>query len=477
MHNSTLIEILSTFDKEDFKRFEDIVNSPYFNKKSTVTALFRIIKNVFPDLKTDKISRDIVWKKLFPGKKYNYGVMKNLIYDLQKLAERSLEMKTYETLHFDQKKNLLDALSNKELYTLFEKVIKTAKTKLEKIPVDQEYYLNLYYFESKQQSYLYNQSKYKDPDFCNPLPASEYLSSFFFLSFFGQSYNSLFQSKYYNKTYNTDFIITIFDFFEKSLSKDNELIRMFYYTLKTAIDSNDDEAFYALKELSERNMKKLNRMLYFNSSIGLINYSNFQIMKGRTEFVKHQFEVYKTMIESDQYYGDAKGNMGGIMFANIVGAAANAGEVEWAENFLENFKNKIEPAYRKHSLILANVILSIKKKKFDDALNYLSKAESRDLIQKINIRRFQIIIYYELGYTEELYSLIDTSKHFIANDKKSSEAVKNAFSNFITMLKLLISYKEKNFTRNESEISVVRKTIESSQTPNKVWLLKKVEEL
>ncbi|HMS65746.1 MAG TPA: hypothetical protein PKD83_10905 [Ignavibacteria bacterium] len=94
MLNTSLLEILRTFDKAELKRFEDFVQSPYFNKKTIIIKLFKNLKKYAPDFKKDNLKREIVWKSLYPEKEFNYGVMKNLIYDLTQLVERFLAEET-----------------------------------------------------------------------------------------------------------------------------------------------------------------------------------------------------------------------------------------------------------------------------------------------------------------------------------------------------------------------------------------------
>ncbi|MBK6878072.1 MAG: hypothetical protein IPG99_16910 [Ignavibacteria bacterium] len=69
------------------KSFADYVDSPFFNKKSSITKFFKSITVFYPDFNDESLGREILWKSLYPAKPYNYGVMKNLIHDLTKLAE------------------------------------------------------------------------------------------------------------------------------------------------------------------------------------------------------------------------------------------------------------------------------------------------------------------------------------------------------------------------------------------------------
>ena len=86
MNKSSLIEILRSFDKEELTKFEDFLNSPYHNKNRNTLRLFTVVKKYFPNFKSEELNKEIVWKKLFPDKDYNYGVMKNQIHELSKLC-------------------------------------------------------------------------------------------------------------------------------------------------------------------------------------------------------------------------------------------------------------------------------------------------------------------------------------------------------------------------------------------------------
>ena len=87
MLKSSLLEIIRTFTKQELAKLEDFVRSPYFNKKENVTKLFLEIKKYAPSFTDANLEKEEVWKKLFPGKDYNYGILKNLIFDLYGLAE------------------------------------------------------------------------------------------------------------------------------------------------------------------------------------------------------------------------------------------------------------------------------------------------------------------------------------------------------------------------------------------------------
>ncbi len=87
MYNSSLVEIIKSFSSSDIKRFDEFLNSPFFNKKPTVIKLWDDLKSFYPEFNSKEISKKNTYERIVPGKKYNYGTMKNMIFDLTKLAE------------------------------------------------------------------------------------------------------------------------------------------------------------------------------------------------------------------------------------------------------------------------------------------------------------------------------------------------------------------------------------------------------
>ncbi|MBK8552408.1 MAG: hypothetical protein IPL53_15600 [Ignavibacteria bacterium] len=64
MLNTSVLFIFRTFSSGEIKRFEEFLLSPYFNKKSAVVNLYRIIKNM------DPVSVHLTLKEKRSGKDY-----------------------------------------------------------------------------------------------------------------------------------------------------------------------------------------------------------------------------------------------------------------------------------------------------------------------------------------------------------------------------------------------------------------------
>ena len=244
------------------------------------------------------------------------------------------------------------------------------------------------------------------------------------------------------------------------------------------MDLNDVESFSRLKKLMNKNFNQFSHEEKFNFHLAMVNFCNFKIMKGNPGFMEEMFSIYKKMVEYGFYSIDKDGYINSSMYANIVSTAGNLREFDWAEKFLLQFKNKLQVSERELYFALANATLNIKKGNFNEALSYLSKCNSTNPIIKITIKRFQIAIYYELGYYEELNSLIDTSKHFISNDKMVTDSAKYIFSSFINMVQRMAELKSGNHKKDREFIlqSLKNETLKNNAT-NKIWILEKLAEL
>ena len=117
--------------EEELQQFSDFLRSPFHNKNKNVIQLFEIIKKHYPFFKSDKIVKEKIFKKLFPGRKYNDVVMRILISDLIKLSEEYLSCLSFFKKTLEEKKHLLYELRERKLDTLYNKNFRLAESILE----------------------------------------------------------------------------------------------------------------------------------------------------------------------------------------------------------------------------------------------------------------------------------------------------------------------------------------------------------
>ena len=478
MLKSSLIEIINSFSIEELIKFEDIVRSPYFNKKENVLKLFLEIKKHLSGFPEEEMNREIIWKKLFPSKQYNYGVMKNLIYDLNKLAFKFIELENYSHKKFDSVLNILEQLQSRGLYNFFEKKVKESLTDLKELNNDQELYLFNYLLEFKDtelQALKHNIKDLKELDF-NSLNRN--LCLFFYITFFHTNYNRYQIAFMYNYPVEDHNVSKIIKSYEEYEFKDyySESV---YLSFKTVYDPFNEDNYFRLKEIYYENFNKYSLKDKYDFTCSMLNFCKNNAGRGKSFYVNEQYQYTKIMAVNDLFSAIDSKYIDQYMFRNTVIAACTAGEFGWCEEFIERYKSKLKEEIREHSVNFALTHLNFKSKNYEAAIGYLSKCNYTAGMDKLNIKVYQSFLYYELGYTEELYNLIDSSKHFFKSDKTISKQSMSGFFNFISTLKMLSDFRC-NFQKRsygKSDLTEIKKYISENEMSGKNWLHEKISEL
>ncbi|CAN5579450.1 hypothetical protein BH10BAC5_BH10BAC5_20310 [soil metagenome] len=95
---------------------------------------------------------------------------------------------------------------------------------------------------------------------------------------------------------------------------------------------------------------------------------------------------------------------------------------------------------------------------------------------KYDLKLLQLMIYYELDYFEEAFSMLDSFRHFLANNKNVSERRGKSHEEFTNCYTDLLKCKTENSKKKPDEIKQELKTVYDSLR-YKDWLYAKADEL
>jgi hypothetical protein len=477
MLNSTLIKLLRSFTKTEIKDFGNMINSPYFNKKSAVVKFWEAVSIYAPDFKSKELERENIYNRIFPGKKYNYGTLKNLIYDVNQLAENFIMLKTYNAKTGLQHIHLLEGFLEKGLNDFFNKNIRAFENTVEENKNEEDYYKNKYTLEILKQSFLIQRDRfYNNSESIKK--ANEILTRSYFENIFNNNYSMMIWHYEHGGDYKNDFIKKIISYYKSSPVEMDYKVKIYYNAFMLFYDGSPVH-FHELKKLLEENLDKLNSEQKYNFFLAVGNFCIKKYNEGSMEFAKHEYETYRFMIDNNIYNSNNSMTMGGTFYKNVAIAALKYNKISWAHSFIEKYKNMLEPEIRENYYFHALIEYNIKLKKFREAVKYISRIKYTDSVAKLNIKKWEIITGYELGHFEELRYMIDSAKHFLRNEKKISPINKNIYLNFISFINRTMVLKEKQKWKAVSshEINILRRELMSAHTSHKGWLLEKVNEL
>jgi hypothetical protein len=204
----------------------------------------------------------------------------------------------------------------------------------------------------------------------------------------------------------------------------------------------------------------------------MMQYCYKKVLKGDTGFRRQQFEVVNIVLDKDMI---PPGNIEPYFFINSIRNAAILHEFTWCENFIWKYKGRLNKDRLNETLSYSNALLEFYRKNYENALKHISTFNTERSTIKIEFRNIQLIIFYELNYTDELLSLIDSYKHFLNRDKDNTEKIKALSSEFIRLVSKLV--KLRNDEDIESAILLKNEVMKNPYFNFKEWFLIKLDEL
>ena len=490
MLKSSLLEILRTFTKQELTKFEDFVRSRYFNKRENVVKLFLEIRKYAPELTNQNLEKEKVWMSIFPGKEYNYGIIKNLIHDLTGLSEKFILLEQYSADTFKCDYDLIEAANSRNIQKFtkskidqFERRVRNEIDPNRYSIIEDLFYVtaNFYYAKS---SFIKEYELKQEREESLKL-ASENLLYYFLVNSFKLIHNTFAHEVQghspVSKTLLEKFFLKLEEhsILEDLLLNENQdqdktakIVSCFYLMYK-ALTSDGDKAAYDKFKFYLRNNIEL------FSAFELQNLNNCRITceinlktpvsNGATELL----EWYKLLIEKNLFL-QRNGLITTPVMSNVINQSIKLNETEFAEDFLNRYAGKLPADSRDNTYSYCMAIIHFSRKEFGKSLECLSKISDEKLIRKYFLKKLFLKIYYELNDYESFNYSFDSFVHFKKRNKLTNEARAKAFSDFGNSVKGLFKIRN-SFDRYESE--KLRKHVLTNLNKDQKWFIEKLDEI
>lgn len=479
MISSKAIDLVITFSEEEFRKFGLFISSPYFNKENIQVKFYALLKKYYPDFNNRNFEKEKVFARLYPGKKYNDGVMRNILSGMLELAEDFLTIQKLQENEFNSKLSLMRELSDRRMEKLFEKAEIEAQEILNKREAKNDsYYYDSYLLLSEQRT---NKLKHKSSLYNTELFLTE-MSNNLTISFL---INILSSSTHMANTnlrmFQFDYNVSLVNELELYLDKESRKYKdityiQYYYNAFKLAKTKEEKYFYELKLISDTEYEKLSLKEKGSIFTLLTNYCYYKINKGELSFRKEHFLIYKEKIERGDYKGEMN-FLSHILYLNVVITGIDAGEIKWVEGFVEQYKNELDKINMENTYNFSHALLNYHHKNYSLALERASKVKTDDLSYKHQLKSLYLKVYYDMNETESFYSHVDSYRHFLTNEKHIPAATKDVLGNYVLFTKKLFDVKN-NKAEKDFELYKLKKEItENKLLVNKQWLLERAREL
>ncbi len=474
MDNYKIIQVLRTFNKKELRRFGEFVKSPYFNKNSSVIALYDSLSKYHPNFKNKDLTIGNLHAAVFPSAEFDYHKINNVISDLYQLSEKFLAQAFIEQKDFYVERNLFRTFREKGLYKLYDqKHSEYMKKLIGRKHKDEQYF---YYLYEMNDEYLWYATIRKPNTELNILQTE--FDHFFRYALIRllRFYNLMLHERNQN---NVDFRLTMFnEIFEHIKENDFEdsPALMIFKTILLLLHSKDVMYFNKLKTLKEKYLDDFSdddKHLVF---IHLYDFAAYMVnFSGDNSYNIEMFNIYRELIDRKLMTPESFLYPN---FMNVVKVACRVKEFEYAERFIEKFKVSIPKAELENVLEFCYGSISYSRGKLEVALKHFSRSNFQNFIFKVQVKIMLLKIYYYLKMYEQAEAMIDTFRHFVGREENLLSEHRDAYYQFLKLAGELIRVNESGGP-DERDFRLKKIKSEAEKIPAnpfriKVWLLEEL---
>ncbi|MBL8015969.1 MAG: hypothetical protein JNK43_01765 [Ignavibacteria bacterium] len=477
MKNTLLI--LNSLDAESLEKFGEYLKSPFFNGRSDLIKLYNYIKKKLP---LPELNREEVYIYVYGPKNYNKQVMINLLSRTQK---HLLNFLTVTGLMKDEaaKTNALSfELARRGHNRLAGKTIENAIANLKNEFYTIEYLKKYYDYTELKESLVVSLRNFRQKTE-NALNRGEAFVNYYILNLLRIA-NDFIVFKYVNSVIESDEIFNgyfkYFDFekYIENLRLINSpyyaITAVFYYGLQSKM--NDPDGKYR-EELKKTVFDNLDNMKYQDQATCwtlLFAAYIFSNTPPKYDPSREIHEINKFFVSRDILTRDELGYIMENNYHNIAFQAINAGDYDWAEKFLNDYKSKLPPGTPDDTYNICMARSCFERKEYEKSLKYISKMKIDNVMTRTHVATLSIRCYYELGYYEEALSGTEALRQFHKKNKVLPLHLKKPLLVFAKQAYKLIKYKASNRKLPEE---LYLKALNGAAFNSKIWVIAKMKEL
>lgn len=482
------VNIIRSFSKKELNKFDLFIESPYFTKSKRMTEFYGILKNYICNYnKLEVYTKENLWKDLNLKGEYKDYVIRRMLSDLLIILKKFLVHEFISNSKYEYEYYLLGQYYIRNLDKLFEEQMKvTEKETNEKKMNDIGDLLELSNIKVLKHNYLSKKlsgtNREKMLEMIGISKENMTLSILFFFWNFITSYRNIIAfSRNYNITFDYDFekmyksinIVSLFN----TMKEENEyklLLKISILLFEEFNDMSDVRKYIKLKIAIKKNASRLSKILL--KSIYELMINDCMNRKQVDEKHKHFYdkEIFNIYINILQIIKDSPiitvQFFRGVMVHSLI-----LKKYKWFQNFIETYYKKLRREFRDEMYKLSYANLYFNLGKYEEAFNNISKIKGFNFYTKLNIKDLELKILYEKGLYENIYYAIESYKKFLKSNKSVSDKKKEAITNFLLILKLLVSIKTKKevITSKENLLNEIKKNKDINEYE---WLIEKVME-
>jgi len=434
MTESKLITFLRALDKEEMRRFGRFLEGTAERKAPDRIAFFEYLQKYHPEFPEKKVKRELVAQKLFPDNDKRLKKVENLMHKMVLVLE---DFMSYEELKMQQSQRdflLLEAYKRRKLDDFFFKKIRKIEEEWEYKPPEgieqlhHEYLIKKMCLNHPNYSII-DQTSITQDDLIHKIDKYYFAVKLHRTLCSYANQNFIIISDNDSRQHLIQEILSLCQQSDFQNIPQIKLLSELYEAFMTSSFENYSQIKKGfMTNLNLYNEYEKNDVLLLLTNICYVNHR-----EGKPEAIKKLFELNQVAVEHKLILEN--GYISHVNFRNVVNISCAAGELGWAEEFMDNYSNFLQPDVSDDITILCRAVIDFNRGDCQEALNKLVFAKFQDVFYNAQARATMLQCYYELDH-ELFFSSADSFKGFLSRNKALAP-MKKAFSNFIRFVKKL----------------------------------------
>jgi hypothetical protein len=416
-------EILSSFNASDIKKFGYFIRSPYFNTNTAIEKLYAIIKKHHPDYNKIFFTHEDIFKKIYPGNEFKEQTIRNLYSEFTALLRKFIGMEELQLFSNEIDAYIGTGLTRRGLYNVSEKFIKKS---YERTYEESLFNVEMFFYFFRLGTASINNIGYLREPFSeerlNKIKSELERLTIFYLA---ESLNisiELFDIFIYNPQERENTVADEFfknadmgkfiTYLEETGNKNAAFIKIRYLLYYYHIHPFTEQNYKELKSEIFKTInfvKKVEQLSFITIIVHLLVKTLLPLDK---KYLKEVFQFAELFHSLNIFSDNSVLRISLGLFKNFFTIAIISKEYEWAENFIKSYAPYLSDEMRENEINYSMGILSFKKEKYQESLDYFNKFKMKDISEKINARYYIMMNYIELKAYENALSVLQTIRQF-----------------------------------------------------------------
>jgi hypothetical protein len=463
------------FSKEQLKRFELFLMSPYFNQSEKLVKFYRLIEPHQPLFDSKKLDKEKLYAGLHAKTEYNDATMRELISELFKLAKAFIAHNKLSENSLDASVLRYDWFFNNNMTKLAHAEVDARESLLKEQTLrDWYYYYHRRFFDLHKfqtTAAQFRSAEHKLLDDLNLFAPIHSLNRDYLISCLSLQIYLLNLARIYKFSLDETLVRQVRFMASNYINKGDTLIDILFNIFQM-LRTNNEKYFFELKNRFFQNDKSVPVTVAMEAGVALENFCLKKIREGADHFSAELMPVYRFEVENELFMESHEMNY--VYYLNVAVRGAEENDITWTEHFVENYHKFLPQEIRIDAQNFARAHLLFARKKYEEALRLALSCKVPFFISKILLRNLVARIQYELGMWDELQVGFAAYTHHL-NDERFTDERKQFFQKFIKAMRQLC---ELNASYNGEKLMQLSNLVDTQKGfANKKWFKEKIKAL